>query len=131
MLNQLLERCDKREADLFGSKLTGLEGDHVMGQLLVNRLKMAERMGAIDRGTIERALAEVIAERAESQARAMRGHIMKERGRGVAECMQAINRHMASLPVMDFARDLITNCGRLVVSHKPKPVALDENLLCQ
>lgn len=125
----ILERCSSPERDLFGSKLAGLGGaaGHVMNQQLMDRLRLVERSGSLDPKAVERALTEVIAERRESQSRAMAGYIFRAGGKGSPESIQTIKQQLGSVSASDLAQRLMN--PRSVEKPISMPqVSMDEDL---
>lgn len=126
----LLERINGPDRELFGSILDGLDmvAGSVLEQQTLNRLRLVEQAGPLNRGTVELAVAEVLSERVDNQRRAMLGHVLKTGGRDVAECVGAVNRHLSSMDTTAYAKQLLANSGRIEPRPKPTPVGLDEDL---
>lgn len=127
----LVGRLNGPERELFGSMLDGLDtiAGHVLEQQTLSRLRLMEQTGPLNRDTVEQVVAEVLSERVENQRRAILGHVLKNGGRDVAECVEAVNKHLSPIDTTNYAKQLLTNFGRFEPRTKSAPVELDENLM--
>jgi hypothetical protein len=133
-VNDLIDRCKSPKADLFRGNFEGVhateDGGHVLEQQLVERLQVRAQSGSIDLNGLRDELAGVIEGRKESQARAIRGHVLKAGGKGAAVCNEALKNCLTQVSAVDCANQILANGGKMVVPAKrAKKVSIDENLL--
>jgi len=136
-LSALTGRCEDGQHTLFGGKLAGINSvedlggkGHVLEQRVLERVRFRELAGSLDRAAFERSVTEVIQERMDSQARALHGHVLKDRGNGVKECVHAINQCMKAISPEGLAKQLISGAGKIALpSSSSATVGLDDNLL--
>jgi hypothetical protein len=133
-VKDLVERCNSPKADLFRGNFEGVraaeDGGHVIEQQLAERLQVRAKRGPVDMNGLREELAGVIDDRKESQARAIRGHVLKAGGKGTAECNEALRNSFNQVSAVECANQILDGGGKMVVdSKRSKGVSLDENLL--
>jgi hypothetical protein len=136
-LAALTGRCDDAQQTLFGGKLADINSvedlggnGHVLEQRVLERIRCRESANSLDQAAVEQTVTEVIQERVDSQARAMRGHVLKDRGTGAAECVQAINQGITAISSNALAKQLIAGASKIALpGSATAPVGLDDNLL--
>jgi hypothetical protein len=130
VLSALVDRSQSPERDMFSSIVDGCPTatKSVMQQQLLDHTRMAERKGMTGPDAVKWALAATIEARKESQARAVRAHVLKSGDRDARECVKAINESLSAVSSADLAQRLIDNGGRIPLERPRRGVDLDEPL---
>ena len=136
-VSELLRRFGDSQGVLFGNKLEGVRsvadlggaGNVLEHQVLASVQRLSQTTTG-DQRLVTQAIAEVVQARCDSRVRAMAGHVLKETGRGVAECVQAVKGAVNSISAQAIAESIVNNNGRIDVARRASSRAtIDENLL--
>lgn len=126
------------QAELFEGKLAHVRcaqdlggSGSVLEEGMLSQLRLLDRRGGgFDSSGVEAAAAGTLQDRLSAQARAVRGHIMIEGGKGKEHCLQEVRRSEAAVDTRQLARELVTNKGQIELARRAvPPPSLDENLL--
>jgi hypothetical protein len=133
---ELNRKCSDRQSVMFNGTLDELTGvtelggsGHVLEQSVLDNLRRLGQSAQLSPDLLTQAVESALKGRGESRVRAMVGHVLKDGGWGVQECVASLKSAVGAVALRDIAESLVQGNGKVRVPRSKRGVGLEENLL--